>query len=123
MGSPFDPLRIGCYCYVSIYRNQEKAVWHLRSYSFFNDFSFSSYPLQLPVFIVTFIALLLACVCGNSRWEWIGLAILAVAVGGFRLKNDLRIEQACREWMNVRVLYNAGAYESGEREYVSFTHC
>ena len=82
-------------------------------------FSFSSYPLQLPVFIVTFIALLLACVCGNSRWEWIGLAILAVAVGGFRLKNDLRIEQACREWMNVRVLYNAGAYESGEREYVS----
>lgn len=47
------------------------------------------------------------------------MAILAVAVGGFRLKNDLRIEQACREWMNVRVLYNAGAYESGEREYVS----
>ena len=82
-------------------------------------FSFSSYPLQLPVFIITFIALLLACVCGNSRWEWIGLAILTVAVGGFRLKNDLRIEQACREWMNVRVLYNAGAYESGEREYVS----
>lgn len=119
MGSSFDPLRIGCYCYLSIYRNKEKSVWHLRSNSFFTDFSFSSYPLQLPVFIITFIALLLACVCGNSRWEWIGLAILTVAVGGFRLKNDLRIEQACREWMNVRVLYNAGAYESGEREYVS----
>lgn len=80
-------------------------------------FSFSSYPLQLPVFIVTFIALLLACVCGNNRWEWIGLAILAVAVGGFRLKNDLQVEHACREWMNARMLYHAGAYPSVEKEY------
>lgn len=82
-------------------------------------FSFSSYPLQLPVFIVTFIALLLACVCGNGRWEWIGLAILTGVIGGVCLKNDLRIEQACRKWMNVRVLYNAGAYAGAEREYAS----
>ncbi len=33
------------------------------------------------------------------------------------LKNDLRTEQACREWMNARVLYNAGAYQSAEKEY------
>lgn len=82
-------------------------------------FSFSSYPFQLPVFIVTFIALLLACVCGNGRWKWIGLAILTGVIGGACLKNDLRIEQACRKWMNVRVLYKAGAYEGAEREYVS----
>ena len=25
--------------------------------------------------------------------------------------------QACREWMNARVLYNAGAYQSAEKEY------
>lgn len=82
-------------------------------------FSFSSYPFQLPVFIVTFIALLLACVCGNGRWKWIGLAILTGVIGGACLKNDLRIEQACRKWMNVRVLYKAGAYEGAEREYAS----
>lgn len=82
-------------------------------------FSFSSYPLQLPVFIITFIALLLACVCGNSCWKWIGLVILAVAVGGFRLKNDLRIEQACKKWMNAKVIYNVGAYEDAESEYAA----
>lgn len=81
-------------------------------------FAFSSYPLQLPVFIVTFVSLLLACVTGGNRWEWLGLAILAGTIGGFRLKNDLRTKQACREWMNARVLYNAGAYQSAEKDYV-----
>lgn len=82
-------------------------------------FSFSSYPLQLPTFIITFMALLLSCVCGNGRWEWIGLAILTGIIGGVRLKDDLRTERACRKWMNVRVIYNAGAYESAEGEYAS----
>jgi len=80
-------------------------------------FSFSSYPLQLPAFIVTFAGLLLACIFDGSRWQWLGLAVLVGVVGGFRLKNDLRTEQACREWMNARVLYNAGAYQSVEKEY------
>lgn len=80
-------------------------------------FSVSSYPLQLPVFIVTSVLLLLACVMGSSRWEWLGLAILAGAIGGFRLKNDRQTEQACREWMSARVLYNAGAYKSVEKDY------
>lgn len=80
-------------------------------------FSFSSYPLQLPAFIVTFGGLLLACIFDGSRWQWLGLAVLVGVVGGFRLKNDLRTEQACREWMNARVLYNAGAYQSVEKEY------
>ena len=80
-------------------------------------FSFSSYPLQLPAFIVTFGGLLLACIFGGSRWQWLGLAVWVGVVGGFRLKNDLRTEQDCREWMNARVLYNAGAYQSVEKEY------
>ena len=37
-------------------------------------FSFSSYPLQLPVFIVTFGGLLVACLSGADRWQWLGLA-------------------------------------------------
>lgn len=80
-------------------------------------FSFSSYPLQLPVFIVTFGGLLVACLSGADRWQWLGLAVSVGIIGGFRLKNDLQVEQACREWMNARVLYNAGAYQSTEKEY------
>lgn len=80
-------------------------------------FSFSSYPLQLPVFIVTFGGLLVACLSGADRWQWLGLAVSVGIIGGFRLKNDLQVEQACREWMNARVLYNAGEYQSAEKEY------
>ena len=80
-------------------------------------FSFSSYPLQLPVFIVTFGGLLVACLSGADRWQWLGLAVSVGIIGGFRLKNDLQVEQACREWMNARGLYNAGAYQSAEKEY------
>lgn len=80
-------------------------------------FSFSSYPLQLPVFIVTFGGLLVACLSGADRWQWLGLAVSVGIIGGFRLKNDLQVEQACREWMNARVLYNAGTYQSAEKEY------
>ena len=80
-------------------------------------FSFSSYPLQLPVFIVTFGGLLVACLSGADRWQWLGLAVSVGIIGGFRLKNDLQVEQACREWMNARVLYSAGAYQSAEKEY------
>ena len=80
-------------------------------------FSFSSYPLQLPVFIVTFGGLLVACLSGADRWQWLGLAVSVGIIGGFRLKNDLQVERACREWMNARVLYSAGAYQSAEKEY------
>lgn len=80
-------------------------------------FSFSSYPLQLPVFIVTFGGLLVACLSGADRWQWLGLAVSVGIIGGFRLKNDLQVEQACREWMNAWVLYNAGEYQSAEKEY------
>lgn len=80
-------------------------------------FSFSSYPLQLPAFVVAFGGLLVACMAGGSRWQWLGLAVGIGVVGGLRLKNDLQVERACREWMNARVLYHAGAYRSAGKEY------
>lgn len=80
-------------------------------------FSFSSYPLQLPAFIVTAVVLLLACVLGNSRWEWLGLAVIAGIIGGARFKKDRDTGQACREWMNAKMLYTAGAYEAAEKDY------
>lgn len=80
-------------------------------------FSFSSYPLQLPVFVVTAVCLLLACVLRGDYREWLGMAILIGIVGGCRLKQDLNTEQACAEWMNAKYFYNAGAYEQAEKEY------
>lgn len=80
-------------------------------------FSFSSYPLQLPAFIVTAVVLLLACVLGSSRWEWLGLAVIAGIIGGARFKKDRDTGQACREWMNAKMLYTAGAYEAAEKDY------
>ena len=59
----------------------------------------------------------MACLSGADRWQWLGLAVSVGIIGGFRLKNDLQVEQACREWMNARVLYSAGAYQSAEKEY------
>ncbi|MDE6215116.1 O-antigen ligase family protein [Bacteroides sp.] len=80
-------------------------------------FSLSSYPLQLPAFIVTLAGLLAACVSGNGRREWLVAALLAGCIGGFRLRSDVRTEQSCCEWTNARVLYHAGAYQSAEKEY------
>ncbi|WP_414630816.1 O-antigen ligase family protein [Bacteroides sp. UBA939] len=80
-------------------------------------FSFSSYPLQLPVFVVTSTILFFACILGNSRWLWLLIAVFTGITGGLRLQSDLRTGQACREWTNAKVLYNMGAYESAEEEY------
>ena len=42
-------------------------------------FACSSYPLQLPVFVVTGACLLAACVCGGSRRGWLALALWQAA--------------------------------------------
>ncbi|RGN36058.1 O-antigen ligase domain-containing protein [Bacteroides oleiciplenus] len=80
-------------------------------------FSFSSYPLQLPAFVITAVCLLFACILGGSRREWLGVAVLIGFIGSFRLKDNLYTEQACQEWMNVKSLYNARAYNAAEKEY------
>lgn len=41
-------------------------------------FAFSSYPMQLPIFIITFAFLLAACVVGRSR---IALGVFALVIG------------------------------------------
>lgn len=80
-------------------------------------FSFSSYPLEIPVFIVTFVCLLLACVMGRSpvRWGLFAVVVLLTGTrGGFR---DAYRYSACREWTNVRILYHVGAYEQAAASY------
>lgn len=80
-------------------------------------FTFSSYPLQLPVFCVTGACLLAACLPGKSRTIWWMVAIGAGLVGGCRLADDRTAVEACRKWANARTLYHAGAYGMAEEEY------
>lgn len=78
-------------------------------------FSFSSYPMQLPVFIFTFACLLLVAVAGASRRGLFAVAIIIALMGIGCRKADAY--QACREWTNVRVFYQTGAYESALKDY------
>lgn len=78
-------------------------------------FAFSSYPLQLPVFIVTFAFLLAACVVGRSR---LALAVFALMVGiGAVGQWKTSTYEACREWTSCRMLYNSGGYEVAKEGY------
>lgn len=80
-------------------------------------FSFSSYPMQLPVFVVTLVCLLVACIAGGSRIGWIGITVASAVIGLTCLDTDLSTLQAHQKWMKVRILYNVGAYESAVKEY------
>lgn len=80
-------------------------------------FAFSSYPFQLPIFIITFIGLLVACIIGTGFISWIVVAIGIGASGALCYNSDSKTYDACREWSNTRVLYHAGAYEAAEKEY------
>lgn len=79
-------------------------------------FAFSSYPLQLPVFIITFGFLLATCVVGRSR---VALVVFALMVGlGGVGQWKMNAYDACREWTGCRMLYHAGAYEGAKEGYV-----
>lgn len=80
-------------------------------------FSFSSYPLQLPVFIVTSVGLLLSCVVNNRPKSWALLAVIIVVYGVCRLPGDSKRLEASRELVNVRMLYRVGAYEAALEDY------
>lgn len=80
-------------------------------------FSFSSYPMQLPVFVLTFFFLLAACVIGHS-WIRLGVFALAVgAIGGWLWKTDTSGE--CKKWVNMEMYHNIRAYETAKKGYQS----
>lgn len=78
-------------------------------------FSFSSYPMQLPVFIFTFACLLLVAVAGNSR-KWLLAVIMTLLLMGIGCRKA-DVYRACREWTNTRLFYQTGAYESALKDY------
>ena len=80
-------------------------------------FSFSSYPMHLPAFIVAYVCLLLACGIGDMIAKPVILsACLIIWTGGFHGKWQ-REKDACRNWMNARMLYHAGAYAAANTAY------
>jgi O-antigen ligase len=79
-------------------------------------FAFSSYPFQLPVFVITLFVLLFACIVPTHGRG--GVLLFSLVIGATSLylyqTNDYK---SCREWTRVRMLYNVGAYESAKKEY------
>lgn len=80
-------------------------------------FSFSSYPMHLPGFIIAGVCLLLACgagdIIGKSVIVFVGIILWSGGYGE-RCKNE---EDACRRWMNARIIYRSGAYEPANKAF------
>lgn len=78
-------------------------------------FAFSSYPMQIPGFAVTFYLLLAACVIGRSRIIRLLFIAMMVLLGTYYWKNNQY--EACKEWYRAKMLYNIGAYRSAKEDY------
>lgn len=78
-------------------------------------FAFSSYPMQIPAFVVSLLFLLAACVVGRSPQK---LLVFALCIGGISYHiHQNNVYPACKEWSGVRMLYKVGAYESAKEGY------
>lgn len=78
-------------------------------------FSFSSYPMQLPVFIFTFACLIMAALAGSSRKWLLAWMVAGILFSVFSRKADAY--EACREWTHAQMLYRTGACESAVKDY------
>ena len=79
-------------------------------------FSFSSYPLQYPAFVISLLFLLMACLIANNR-KWI-LLVFTIVMGGLGSSlwcNDK--SEACREWENARIFYLSGNLKAAQKDY------
>lgn len=78
-------------------------------------FAFSSYPMQIPAFAVTFFFLLAACAMGRSRGVLLFFMVMIALLGAYHLSSNQY--DACRAWTRSKMIYNIGAYESARKEY------
>lgn len=80
-------------------------------------FSFFSYPMHLPGFIIAGMCLLLACGIRDIIGKPLVLGIcLTIWIGGYRA-DWMQEKDACRNWMNARTLYRSGAYVLANKSY------
>lgn len=78
-------------------------------------FAFSSYPMQIPGFAVTFYFLLAACVIGRSKIILLLFISIIALLGTYYWKNNQYA--VCKDWYRSKMLYNIGAYRSAKEEY------
>lgn len=78
-------------------------------------FAFSSYPMQIPGFAVTFYFLLAACIIGRSKIILLLFISMMVLLGTYYWKNNQY--DACKEWYRGKMLYNIGDYRSAKKDY------
>ena len=78
-------------------------------------FSFSSYPMQIPGFAVTFYLLLAACAIGRSKVILFLFISMMALLGTYYWKNNQYA--ACKDWYRSKMLYNIGAYQSAKEDY------
>lgn len=78
-------------------------------------FAFSSYPFQLPVFVITFVFLLAACWVGEKSRSLLLFSLLMGGAGLYLLQVNTYDE--CREWSRVKMLYQVKAHQSAKQEY------
>lgn len=78
-------------------------------------FAFSSYPMQIPGFAVTFYFLLAACVIGRSKMPLLLFTLMIALLGTYYWKNNQYV--ACKDWYRAKMLYNIGAYKSAKEDY------
>ena len=80
-------------------------------------FSFSSYPMHLPAFIVAYVCLLLACGIGGVIGKPLILCVCFIVwVGGYNEKWRQE-KNAYGKWENAKMLYRSGAYMSTNEAY------
>lgn len=78
-------------------------------------FAFSSYPMQIPGFAVTFYFLLAACVIGRSKIILLPFISIIALLGTYYWKYNQY--SACKGWYRSKMLYNIGAYRSAKEDY------
>lgn len=78
-------------------------------------FAFSSYPFQLPAFVVTFVFLLAACLIDKNNYVLLLFALLLGGAGVYLLKNN--VYEECKKWTKTKILYNMQAYRAAKKEY------
>lgn len=80
-------------------------------------FSFSSYPMYFPAFVVAGVFLLLACGIGDVIGKPLVLCVCLVLWAGDSMEKWRQEEDACRKWVYAKMFYSSGAYKVANKSY------
>lgn len=78
-------------------------------------FSFFSYPMSYPGFLIAFLLLLVSCCLSYSRRLIVVLAFVAGIAGAWLVQCNTY--DACRDWLQCKTLYDIHEYDAAEEGY------